>query len=174
MKKILLTLAVIGAATFSSFAQTTATTSSKVNEGGKFSIGIDGALSTGAASNFYSFGIGGSIKYEAPTALNTFFTISGGYESFLYKSEFKVPGYSSADGFVPLKAGIKHYFNDGFFGEAQAGISIYTGTGSFTSFAYSPGIGYSFNGGFEAGVRYEAWVKDGTMGQVALRLAYRL
>jgi len=169
MKKLLFVLSVFGATTFSGFAQTA--TSSKANA--KFSIGIDGALPTGSASNFYSAGIGGSIKYEVPTAQNTFFTISGGYESFLYKSIYKVPGYRSSDGFVPIKAGIKYYTDGGLFLEAQAGISIYTGTGSFTSFAYSPGVGYSFNGGLEVGVRYEAWVKDGTFGQAALRLAFR-
>jgi len=171
MKKLLLVLSVFGAAALNSFAQTT--TSSKLNGGAKISIGIDGALPTGSAHDFYSAGIGGSIKYEVPTAQNTFFTISGGYESFLYKSEFKVPGYRSSDGFVPLKAGIKYYTDGGFFLEAQAGISIYAGSDSFTSFAYSPGIGYSFNGGVEVGARYEAWVKEGTFGQAALRLAFR-
>jgi hypothetical protein len=171
MKKLLLALSVFGAATFSGFAQTASL--SKANGGAKLSIGIDGALPTGSAGDFYSAGIGGSIKYEVPTAQNTFFTISGGYESFLYKSIYKIPGNSSSDSFVPLKAGIKYYTDGGFFLEAQAGISIYTGTGSFTSFAYSPGIGYSFNGGLEVGARYEGWVKDGTFGQAALRLAFR-
>lgn len=171
MKKLLLMLSVVTAATVSGFAQTT--TPSKLNGGAKLSIGIDGALPTGSAGDFYSAGIGGSIKYEVPTAPNTFFTISGGYESFLYKSIYKVPGNSSSDSFVPLKAGIKYYTDGGFFLEAQAGISIYTGTDSFTSFAYSPGIGYSFNGGLEVGARYEAWVKDGTFGQAAVRLAFR-
>jgi len=172
MKKILLALTVLAGTTLAGFAQQTAA-SSKANEGGKFSIGIDAALPTGDAGDFYSAGFGGSIKYEVPTAKNTFFTISGGYESFLYKSIYKVPGYSSSDSFVPLKAGIKYYSDGGFFLEAQAGISIYTGNNSFTSFAYSPGIGYSFNGGLEVGARYEAWVKDGTFGQAAVRLAFR-
>jgi len=171
MKKLLLMLSLVTAATVSGFAQIT--TSSKLNGGAKFSIGIDGAIPTGSAGNFYSTGVGGSVKYEVPTAQNTFFTISGGYESFLYKSEFKEPGFRSSDSFVPLKAGIKYYTDGGFFLEAQAGISIYAGTDSFTSFAYSPGIGYSFNGGLEVGARYEAWVKDGTFGQAAVRLAFR-
>lgn len=171
MKKVLLVVALISAAAVSSLAQTT--TSSAGNEGGKFSIGADAALPTGNASQVYSAGFGGSVKYEAPTAKNTFFTLSAGYESFLYKSEFKMSGFPSSDSFVPIKAGIKYYSDAGFFLEAQAGISIYTGTDGFTSFAYSPGIGYSFKGGLEAAVRYEAWVKDGTFGQAAFRLAFR-
>lgn len=170
MKKVALTLAILAGAIFAGHAQQTTTSSTS---GGKFSIGIDAALPTGDASQFYSAGFGGSIKYEVPTAKNTFFTISAGYESFLYKSEFKMPGHKSADGFIPVKAGIKYYTDGGLFLEAQAGISIYPGTDSFTSFAYSPGVGYSFNGGLEAGIRYEAWVKDGTLGQAAFRLAFK-
>ena len=170
MKKILLVSAILAGTTFAALAQQTTASSTT---SGKFSIGVDAALPTGDASQFYSTGFGGSIKYETPTAKNTFFTISAGYESFLYKSEFKTPGYKSADGFVPVKAGIKYYSDGGLFLEAQAGISVYTGSGSFTSFAYSPGVGYSFNGGLEVGMRYEAWVKDGTFGQAAFRLSYK-
>ena len=39
------------------------------------------------------------------------------------------------------------------------------------AFAYAPAIG-AFVGGFEVGVRYEGWVKTGTISQVALRVAY--
>jgi hypothetical protein len=45
--------------------------------------------------------------------------------------------------------------------------------GGGTAFLYAPGIGYMLDGGFEAGVRYEGWSKsDGTISQIALRLAY--
>jgi hypothetical protein len=169
MKKILFTLAVLGTAVLGSFAQTTKSSSSS----SKFSIGFDAAVPSGTASNLYNAGVGGSLKYEASIASNVLITFSAGYEAFLTKSEFKNLGVKSSFGFVPLKAGVKYYFDQGFFGEAQLGASISTESGGGTAFAYSPGIGYSFDGGFELGARYEAWSKNGTFGQFALRLAYR-
>lgn len=168
MKKLLFVILLLAATTFISVAQ-----NEKPATHGKFSIGADVAVPTGMASLVYDVAMGGSLKYEVPAATDVYVTISAGYESFLVKSELKDLGVKSADSYVPLKAGLKYYLKNGFFGEAQVGASIYTGSDSFTSFVYSPGIGYSFDGGFETGVRYEAWVKNGTMGQVALRLAYR-
>lgn len=172
MKKSVLTFAMAVSISVSSFAQT-AQSVSPSNGGGKFSIGVDAGLPTGDAHQLFSSVVGGSIKYELPTAKNTFLTLSGGYQAYLIKSEFKSPGEKSSFGFVPLKAGIKYYSSDGFFLEAQAGISISTESGGSTAFAYSPGIGYTFKGGFELGARYEAWTKDGTVGQATLRLAFR-
>ena len=111
MKKVLLVLALLGGTVFSTFAQTTSSSS----EGGKFSIGIEPGIPIGDASDFYSFVIGGSIKYDHPIATNTFVTFSAGYNAFLVKSEFKDEGSKSSFGFIPLKAGIKYYASPGFF-----------------------------------------------------------
>ncbi|MGF7038000.1 hypothetical protein [Mucilaginibacter lappiensis] len=164
MKKILLALVILGSTAFSSFAQ-----SSK--DGGKFSIGVEGGLPlNGNVRSVFDYVIGGSLKYEIPVAQATFFTVSAGFNSFHAKSEFT--NVSSAN-WIPLKVGIKHYFEKGFFGEAQLGASIPTVSERSTRFAYSPGIGYTFDGGFEAGVRYEGWSNNGTISQLGLRLAYR-
>ncbi|CAN5594971.1 hypothetical protein BH11BAC5_BH11BAC5_24950 [soil metagenome] len=168
MKKLLFTSLLLATIIFTSVAQNAKTPTRK-----KFSIGADVAVPTGIASMVYNIAIGGSIKYELPATVDLDVTVSAGYEAFLVKSEFKIPGSKSAESYVPLKAGLKYYFKNGFFGEAEVGASIYTGSESFTSFVYAPGIGYTFEGGFETGVRYEAWVKNGTLGQVALRLAYK-
>lgn len=171
MKKLLLTLVVAAGVTVSSFGQTSSTTS--VTGGGKFSIGLETGLPVGDGSEATSFIIGGSLKYEVPTVTNTFFTISGGYNAFLVKSEWKALGAPSSVNFVPFKAGIKYYAQDGLFLEAQAGIVFSTEKDGGSAFVYSPGIGYTF-GTFEAGVRYEGWPKDGaTTGQISLRLAAR-
>jgi hypothetical protein len=169
MKKLLLVLAVLGGTAVSCFAQSSGGTA-------KFSIGVDAAIPTGTSSDIYNAGFGGSIKYEAPAATNLYVTVSAGYEAFMVKSEFTSLGIKSSYGFVPLKAGLKYYFMEdgtGFFGEAQIGAAISTESGGGTAFAYAPGLGYTVDGGFEAGVRYEGWSKDGTFGQFALRLAYR-
>lgn len=167
MKKLLLVLAIVGGAAFSSFAQT------KSGDSGKFSIGAEAGLPVGDAHNIYSSVFGGSIKYELPIAESTLFTISAGYNSFQLKSEFKDLGLRSSDGAIPVKAGIKYYLNQGFFAEGQLGAAFSTESGGGTAFVYSPGIGYTFDGGFEAGVRYEGWSHDGTVSQIGLRLAYR-
>jgi hypothetical protein len=168
MKKILLAIALLSGAAASSFAQT-----SGPKDGGKFSIGAEAGLPVGSVSDISNFAVGGSLKYEYPVATNTLVSISAGYTNFLYKSEFKDLTGKSGEGFIPVKAGLKYYFNQGFFGEGQVGAVFATESGGGTAFVYAPGIGYTFKGGFEAGFRYEGWAKNGTVSQLALRLAYR-
>lgn len=169
MKKILLALFVLGVTACGSFAQ------SKSSDAARFSIGVDPGLPIGDASNAYSFAIGGSLKYDMPIATGTFFNLSAGYTAFMTKDALKQLGAKSSYGFVPLKAGLKYYFTgEGFYGEAQLGAAFSTESGGGTAFAYAPGIGYTVDGGFDIGVRYEAWSHDGTVSQVALRLSYNL
>lgn len=169
MRKILLVAALMVGVAFTSFAQKSAS-----KDAGKFSVGLEAGLPIGDASDFYSAVLGVSFKYEHPIATGTYVTISAGYNAFLTKSEFKDAGAKSSYGFIPLKAGLKYYIQDGFFAEGQLGVVFSTESGGGSAFAYAPGIGYSFDGGFEAGVRYEGWPKDGaTTSQIGLRLAYR-
>jgi hypothetical protein len=175
MKKLLLTLTVLCGIISGSLAQTT-TTSTPVNSvstGTRFSIGAEAGLPVGQASDGFSTVLGGSAKLELPTSSRAYFTLSAGFNAFLLKSEFKGLGIPSTVNFIPIKAGFKYYSDGGFFMEGQAGIVFSTEDGGGHAFVWSPGIGYSFNNGFEAGVRYEAWVNDGTVGQMSLRLAYR-
>lgn len=171
MKKVLFIFALLGAAVVSSFAQTTS--ASTAHQSGKFSVGFEGGLPIGNASDAFNAVIGGSIKYEFNTFTNTYLTISAGYNAFFTKSFLRDLGVKSSTGFIPVKAGIKYYSSDGFFVEGESGIVFSTESGGGHAFVYSPGIGYAFNGGFEAGIRYEGWVNVGTIGQVSLRLAHR-
>lgn len=165
MKKLFL-LALFAVTALSGFAQSS-------TGSGKFSIGAEGTLPTGDAADLFSYGIGGSLKYDHPLSKNVFVTLSAGYESLQVKSGFKRSGIKSSFGFIPVKAGIKGYVTDGFFLEGQAGTVFSTEEGGNNLFVYSPGLGYSFKGGLEVGVRYEAWSNGGTMGQAGMRLAYR-
>ena len=160
MKKVLLaTLLFVGLAA-TTFAQ----------DGGKFSVGVEAGVPVGSASNTHNFVIGGSLKYGLPIADGTDFTISAGYSSFQGKTvgSIKFP----ALGFVPVKAGIKYFLADSFYGEAQVGAAFSTQSGGGTAFAYSPGVGFKFSDVVDLGVRYEAWSKNGTTGQVAARLGF--
>jgi hypothetical protein len=162
MKKVLLLLTVLCGLSISSFAQSS-------SEGGKFSIGLEAGLPVGdikdAGGKLF---IGGSLKYDQPIAAGTFLTGSAGYTSLSFKDEV---GGGSA-GFVPVKVGLKYFLAESFYGEAQVGAAFSTESGGGTAFAYAPGIGYAFGGGLDLGVRYEGWSKNGTVSQVAARLAF--
>jgi hypothetical protein len=161
MKKVLLATMLFVGIAVSGFAQ----------KGSNFSIGLEAGLPIGSTSDFYSFVIGGSLKYEAPIATGTNFTVSAGYSSFQGKTVAPF-GKIAAVGFIPVKAGIKHFFADAFYGEAQLGAAFSTQSGGGTAFAYSPGIGYKFSDVLDLGVRYEAWSKNGTTSQIGARLGF--
>ncbi|MET3979342.1 hypothetical protein ACVW0P_001113 [Mucilaginibacter sp. UYNi724] len=169
MKKALLLLTVLCGISISSFAQ-----SSK--ETGKFSIGFEAGLPLGDAKDVSDLVIGGSLKYDHPIADKTFITGSVGYNKFLSNDDAKSIGYKLYA--IPVKVGVKYFFAESFYGEAQVGAafvneSILGSSGNTTTFAYSPGIGYAFGGGVDLGVRYEGWTKSGTtISQVSARLAY--
>lgn len=167
MKKILLAAALLVGVSFTTFAQSN-------DEGGKFSIGLEGGVPVGDASDAYNAVVGGSLKYQLPIATSTSFTISAGYSAFLGKDNYlnlgiKAPSYTA----VPIKAGLKYHFSEGFYGEGQVGVAIGTKSGAKTGFAYAPGVGYDFGGGVDIGVRYEGWAySGGSISQVAARLAF--
>jgi hypothetical protein len=166
MKKILLLLVVLSAVAFNSFAQ------SSKDDGGKFSIGLEAGIPVNY-TDFYTFILGGSLKYEAPLSNGLAVTGTAGYTSLMIKSEFKGHGYPSSYGDIPIKAGLKYYFDPAFYAEGQLGVAISTRSGGGTSFVYSPGVGYFFASNVDLGLRYEGWSKSaGTLGILAVRLAY--
>nr|WP_294948851.1 hypothetical protein [uncultured Mucilaginibacter sp.] len=162
MKKALLVLTVLCGLSIGAFAQ---------SEGSKWSIGFEGGLPVGHAKDAYNAVVGASLKYDYNVAASTFLTGSVGYNAFLVKSQYKsVAG--STDGAIPVKAGLKYFFGNGFYGEGQLGAAFSTESGGGTAFVYSPGIGYDFGSGVDLGIRYEAWSKNGTIGQVGVRLGF--
>ena len=169
MKKILLLLVVVSAFAYNSYAQTSKDAT------GKFSIGIDPGLPVGDASNGSSFAIGGDLKYAMPVAQNFDVSLSAGFTTFIGKTVnsggFSVK-YNNLNA-IPVKIGGRYNFEgtNGFFGEFAFGAAfIQDGVG--TAFIYSPGVGYALDGGFEVGVRYEGWSKNGTVSQIGLRVGY--
>ncbi|MES2062674.1 MAG: outer membrane beta-barrel protein [Bacteroidota bacterium] len=169
MKKFLLALVLLSGAAFSSFAQTS-------KDGGKFSIGLEAGLPVGNYKDISSFVIGGSLKYDHPIAEGTFLTLSAGYSKFLSNDDAKALDLKFSG--IPVKVGVKYFFAESFYGEAQVGAaftktSVGSQSNSKTAFAYAPGIGYNLGGGVDIGVRYEGWsLNGGTASQVAARLAY--
>lgn len=170
MRKIISTVALLGGIFINAFAQKT--------DPGKFSLGLEAGLPVGSARNISTFTIGGSLKYGFAVATNTSLTVSGGYIYFPYRGDVTsaVLGYAktnSGEGYIPLKAGVKYYFCDLFYGEAQLGATLSAVSGGGTWFAYAPGIGYRFDTHADLGFRYEGWAQSGyTKSQIAMRLAY--
>jgi len=170
MRRILLLTVLIVSAATASYAQT-----SKSSSGGKFSIGVDPGLPVGSVSDASSFAIGGDIKYSIPAATNFDVSLSAGYSVFIGKTvDFGGTSVKIGDlKAIPVKFAGRYNFNGatGFFGEVGIGAAFIQDGGG-TAFVYAPGVGYAADGGFEAGVRYEGWSKNGSIGQIALRLAY--
>ncbi len=161
----------LGCLTFGAFAQK--------NDGGKFSLGLEGGVPLGNTRDITEFAFGASLKYEQLIADKISFTLSGGYTYLPYTNDFKINlvGYygttTAGEGYVPLKAGIKCFINNGFYVEGQAGTAISTQRGGGAAFAYAPGVGVKFDRNFDFGVRFEGWTKSGnSVNQVAARLAY--
>jgi len=170
MRRILLLAVLIVSAATASFAQT-----SKSSSSGKFSIGVDPGLPVGSASDYSSFAIGGDLKYSIPAAQNFDVSLSAGYSVFIGKTIDFLGQSVKADNLkgIPVKLAGRYNFNGatGFFGEFGVGAAFIQDGGG-TAFVYAPGVGYAADGGFEAGIRYEGWSKNGSIGQIALRLAY--
>ena len=135
------------------------------------------AFELGIPSNgVYNIGVGASIKGELPIASPVSFTLTAGFTSMFYKSNLfdssRTPGAAI---FVPLKAGLKYYFNQGIYAEGEAGTAIETNYGKQSSFAFSIGPGFMVPAGDKNSVdisfRYEDWSNQ--LRQTAIRIAYR-
>jgi len=163
MKKLLLPLLLF--CTFKLHAQTTITKA--ISTG--FELGIP-------TNGVYSIGTGASAKLELPIASPVSLSITGGITTMFYKSNLfdssRTPG---AAVFLPLKAGVKYYFNRGVYAEGEAGTAIETNYGKQSSFAFSIGPGFVVPAGDKNGVdisfRYEDWANQ--LRQTAIHVAYR-
>ncbi len=194
MKKLILLLAFSTGFIFSAFAQSSGF--------GNFNLGLYGAEPLKNMRQIFNEGIGGSLKYEYRLGNsnfaknvhflnNLYINLESGYEAFSLKTKLQDPFNPSTYSYVPIKAGVKYYPYMGLYAEGQFGKVLYTQHGGGNSNYYSGGFGYSFNSGFEIGVRYEQWkqtpenhikddygqtgpfAKTSNFSQVAIRLAER-
>ena len=165
MKKLIILLLIFSC--FKVHAQSTTDISKAFNLG--FELGIP-------ANSVYNVGTGASGKLELPIATPVSLTITGGFMTMFYKSNLfdssRTPG---AAVFVPLKGGVKYYFNRGVYAEGEAGTAIETNYGKQSSFAFSIGPGFVAPVGDKNGVdisfRYEDWANQ--LRQTAIHVAYR-
>ena len=173
MKKLFLIPIVIGFSLNSSFAQ------------GKFSAGLEAAVSTQSLKpNQYfhdleDFGIGGSVRYEAPLSEKLNWTATA---SFIYFITKNINGMSYWEYVIPAQGGMKYYFKksfDGFYVGAELGIhyiiykqGIFETYNKATDFSYAPSFGYHLRN-FDISARYQFLSgADHSINYVGARIAY--
>ncbi|RYD92127.1 MAG: hypothetical protein EOP54_21340 [Sphingobacteriales bacterium] len=179
MKNLLFALFLVSVLACDTFAQS--------KDKGRFSLDLNAGVPIGDASHKYYFVVGGALKYNVLVAENLFVTGSAGYTYLHGKNHSVTANGKTFDtavdaGAIPLKGGLRYYFDESFFCEGQAGAAFFTEGGKGTAFVYSPSFGYTFTGGFEVGFRYESWSKvryaaytakkDDTIGQALLTLSF--
>lgn len=148
------------------FFTTTVNAQSGDSKAWRLGVGLNAGIPTTKA---YSFAIGGDLRLQKDFSSNISGLLSAGYTNFSVKDSYG----GGSTGMIPVKAGAKVFFaeNTYFSGELGAGFS--TEDGGETAFLWAPGIGYGFDNGLDLGLRYEgAEFKGGSIGQVALRIAY--
>jgi hypothetical protein len=169
MKKIFLIL-ILSVIYFAGNAQTNgryATTRPDYTSG--FSIGLEAGLPVGQNGFPYSAIIGASLQYERMPTSDIGITFSAGYLNYIFKSSY---GGGSV-GFVPLLAGVKYYFTPGVFFHAQLGAAVGTRAGQGTSFAYSPGLGFTIAPKIDAEIKYLGISNSaGSINNVGVHIAY--
>lgn len=171
MKKTILLIAILFAATVM-FAQDNTATA-----GAELSIGVDAGLPISSDFKETSkFGIGGTAKFAYNFTEVIAVTLQSGYMSFSGKNvdfgggSFKYPTLSM----IPVKVGGRYTVSGGFYLEPQLGFTFLKvkdqdGT---TGFTYAFNAGYKMTPGIDVSARYEGISKDGNASFIGLRLAY--
>ena len=137
----------------------------------KFGIGLNVGAGTSSGTNL---AIGGDLRYQFDIDKQLSVPITAGYTNIGVKNS------DLSIGFIPVKAGLKYFFNDtgaGPYALAEAGAQFAVGSGSSiygddTRFIYSPAIGYAWSNGLDLGVKYEGTSGAANLGYYGLRLAY--
>jgi hypothetical protein len=135
----------------------------------RLGIGVNAGIPT---DDPYGFVIGGDLRLQKDFSSNISGLLSVGYNSWMVKDKFKDLVGKSA-GMIPVKAGAKIFFAESAYFSGELGAGFSTEDGGKTAFLWAPGVGYGFDNGLDLGLRYEgAEYKGGSLGQVALRVAY--
>lgn len=144
-----------------------------------FSIGAEFAFpdKAGSFGNEFSMGFGGSGKFEVPFTASLYGTANAGFVSFYRKKNLNGTRGSNKS-YVPLKAGLKYYFNRSLFVSGEVGASIGIQKNAGVAFAWAPEAGFMIplteRHAVSVGLRYERWARiGGNINQTGLRVAYQ-
>jgi hypothetical protein len=139
-----------------------------------FSIGAELGIPN---VSVYNIGLTVSGKGELPVSDKLAITVTAAYSTFFYKSNlFTSSKTLTAARFIPLKAGVKYYVNQGIYFEGELGTAIETNYLKQDLFAFSLGPGFLIpideKHSVDFGLRYEKWSQHQVQ-QTAIRFAYR-
>ncbi|MES2276886.1 MAG: hypothetical protein V4592_12740 [Bacteroidota bacterium] len=148
----------------------------------RFGIGLEVAKPLGSLNDVSNLGLGLTPRLQYGLSDNLAFTLTSGYYNFFGKTytatlinPFSGSTTYTVDGkdlgIVPVKAGIKAFFSEGWYLGAEAGAGFETnGTGN-VKLDVAPALGYAVKQ-WEVSGRYERLMGSGTYGFVGLRVAY--
>lgn len=154
----------ITAAVVALFFTTNANAQSADSKALRLGIGLNAGIPTSEGASFV---IGGDLRLQKDFSSNISGLLSAGYNHWTLKND------AGSFGMIPVKAGAKIFFAESAYFSGELGAGFSTESGGKTSFLWAPGIGYGFDNGLDLGLRYEgAEVSGGSLGQVALRVAY--
>lgn len=104
----------------------------------QFSAGLETGLAATNSPDIGSFGVGGSIRYEAPIQNKLSWACGLGYSSFLERIQ---DGYPTGNKIISISNGVKYYFLEsanGLYAAVDLGLDITSSKRGILS----PGIGY--------------------------------
>ncbi len=144
----------------------------------KLGIGINAGIPT---TDQYNFALGADARLQFDVSKQISIPVTVGYTHFFSKDY--VPAIKQDYGYVPVKAGVKVFFDEsgsGLYGLAEVGAAFGVTDNAKTGFLYSPAIGYAWSSGLDLGIKYEGIssarnaspVYEKNVSQIALRLAY--
>jgi len=155
------------------------------------SLGLEGGLPISAGlKSAYSAVAGGSLRAQYNINEKISATLSAGGLGFLPKDIAGIASGTSTKASamvsVPVKVGGKYFFSEKLYGMVELGMASNTvlssnssGSGasvsnySYSAVVYAPGIGAQL-GGFDVGLRYETFSKNGSSSFLGLRLGFNL
>lgn len=152
------------------------------------SLGLEGGLPLSAGlKNAYSAAAGGSLRAQYNINEKISATLSAGGTAFLPKDISGITSGTSTklDAMlnIPVKVGGKYFFAEKLYGMVELGISSITTISSnnngaavapsYSAVVYAPGVGAQL-GGFDVGLRYETFSKNGSSSFLGLRLGFNL
>lgn len=170
MKKLLLSLAIV-IVSLTSNAQ-------KDDNKVKFNVGGELALASGNLNIAYSIGLGATAQLEYRIDEKTHITLNSGIIQYVgRKIDNPIPNSAAIkvrnSAVIPVLAGVKYNFASNFYGAAELGVSIFSGSSSLGSkFTYIPGLGFKINDKWDALLKYTGYSDAG--GAFGVRVAYSL
>jgi len=147
----------------------------------KIGIGANLGLPTDDA---YSFAAGLDVRVQFDVTNQLSVPVATGYNHFFAKDATYFAGEVPDYAYIPLKTGLKYFFDpsgSGIYAMGEVGAAFGVSDNSKTTLLYAPTLGYSWSSGLDIGLKYEnagkgdalRYVSDkNRTGQVALRIAY--